>query len=869
MSFFYSAVGKKIKKNSNKIPINTLRNLECKACPLNKSDVLRNPKINPTGSKNPLFYILGEFPYKKDDRSGKHFTGIEGRFLTKRLPRAWGNNVLRFNTVTRCFSKNEKENVVAFNCCSPSLERDIQETKPWAIIGVGSQAIKWAIKKSGETQWRGRMIPIKIGDHVCWFFPLMSPETIISRRRHYRDSFFESEWARKFEIDLENIELFYNKHRNTLKAEDCYEESTMENILSGCKHVEGNSKRDLHKAIDWMEEFSDFDDFSIDVETQNLRPYYSDSVLLTVSMGIADKARAFPLNHPKAWTTLQRRELSKRFKSFLINSGKKICHNANMELEWFSYNYGEEIIRETEWDDTMSQAYVLDERKGMMDLDSLVLNKMGLFDLKAQFPLNKKNMIAEPLYKVLPYNNSDTKSTYKLNTIQTILLNFKENKSLIEVKNRHLITSGTIVKMQSIGLVTDFKEVKKHQKRLTKELKPVLKAIQDDKSVKKFKSIYRKDFDPRSDDTLILFKDVLKRKEVFVKEYKKGKETVRISVDEKVLKSIPEKITKLPGYILQMRSIEKLKSTYVDATYTHTYPDGNLHPNYNDKFTGTGRLSANDPNVQNYPKKKHKEVRSMVKAPDGSVFNTNDYGQIEARVIAMATQDNKFCDALWNGLDVHQEWSEFFIEEDKTWLDRVAIKMEIDRDDHKELGKGARFITKNSWVFPRFFGATDKSCAGYMEISQSLSKKLGEKFWTDFKGVKSWQEYVVNFYDKKGYVEMLTGRRRRGPLAYNEIINTPIQGTAADLVLDAMNRCSLHGYSMNAPGYDSCLNVHDDLGFYLSKDSYKKDIKIIASIMVDSPFDFICVPLIVESEVGTNWYDLKEYKIFDSSKMGV
>lgn len=779
MGFFHSRDVKQKKgtKSGMHIPVDTLRKMECAACPLANDtralQKLRNPKMEPSGSSAPFVYLLGEYPGSADDNSGKHFSGKVGRYLDKKLPSIWRLDDIRWNNCVRCAPPPSGPNISILSCCAPSIERDIEQSAPWAIIGFGNVTLKRLIGRAGIHAWRGRRIPVKIGDHVCWYFPLVSPADLMDNQRvSKRGKIMESDWDKVFARDLQNIEDFYQNNSDDFDANDYYE--SPDDYLKGVNYVMGNGgKKELHKVFDWLEELEDLDSIGIDIEATSLRPYNDGSRILTVSVGTYDRSYAFPVDHPKAWGTLTS-ALHARFKKFLLNSGKKIAHNLNFEQEWFSHFYGDEIIRGTEWGDTMAQAYTLNSRKGMLSLDDLVLQHMG-FSLKALYSLDKTNMIKEPLAKVLPYNALDTKYTYRLWEIQNQILSLRGNRKLIPVSRMHIRTSGTIVRMQKEGLVPIWSEIKRHKRRLGTQLRPLIRKIAALPEVIKFKKIVGRDFNYRSntDDVVTIFRDILKRKEINNSEKKKG-----YSVDEAALKSIPKSVTELPSILLEIRSIEKLKSTYVDSIEGFVYSDGLMHPNYNDKYTSTGRLSCEDPNNQNWPKKKHKEVRSIIGCPPGFVLLSGDYGQIEARVIAMASQDDRFVKALWEDLDIHMDWTEHFMEADESWLERAMITLEVDVDNTpmEKMVKAARGVVKNRWVFPRFFGAADNSCAAYMDITEQLSKDLGAMFWEEFRGVKEWQDSLMKFYAKHGYVETLTGRRRSAPVAYNEIINTPIQG---------------------------------------------------------------------------------------------
>ena len=126
---------------------------------------------------------------------------------------------------------------------------------------------------------------------------------------------------------------------------------------------------------------------------------------------------------------------------------------------------------------------------------------------------------------------------------------------------------------------------------------------------------------------------------------------------------------------------------------------------------------------------------------------------------------------------------------------------------------------------------------------------------------------MYDFYNKKGYIESLTGRRRYAYMQGGEIINHPIQSTACDIVLDGMNRLSEYALETGLDQFQANINVHDDLGFFLNKETWKEDLKIIIKEMLSCKFGFINVPLTVESAIGPNWYENKEVGTFASNKM--
>ena len=165
------------------------------------------------------------------------------------------------------------------------------------------------------------------------------------------------------------------------------------------------------------------------------------------------------------------------------------------------------------------------------------------------------------------------------------------------------------------------------------------------------------------------------------------------------------------------------------------------------------------------------------------------------------------------------------------------------------------------------FGAAADSVAGYLDLPPTVVHKVLDDFWNVFEGVQSWQKEMYRFYIKHGYVEGLTGRRRRGIVSWNEVINTPIQGVASDIVINAMDRLSEYAQKNNKWQFQARINIHDDLTFALPVETLDEDIEIILEHMLNVPFNFINVPISVELSIGVdNFYAKQEVGTFKSEK---
>lgn len=239
-------------------------------------------------------------------------------------------------------------------------------------------------------------------------------------------------------------------------------------------------------------------------------------------------------------------------------------------------------------------------------------------------------------------------------------------------------------------------------------------------------------------------------------------------------------------------------------------------------------------------------------------FLAADYGQIEARVFAMASKDLTYIKMLWEDYDVHAEWARRLA---MAYPKRIGGSKNL---DDKVVMKKFRDDVKGGWVFALFFGAQLSTAAKQVEIPEEYLKGEYNRFWQVFSGLKDWQERNQKFYHEHGYVEGLTGRRRCGPLSFNQTINTPIQLTAAEIVMDGMCRIS----ELNNWETQPIWNIHDDLGFHFSDGNIDDCMEIVAREMVKINFDFINVPLMAEISIGDTMYDLKEIGKISSRDFG-
>lgn len=829
MGFFYT--GKKAAvKTVGKVSVDLLHRSGCSLCPLNKIAENKHPHMKPYGSRKPLIYMLGGAPGKTEDRRGRPFVGDAGRVVKFRIPDGWDAHI-RWNYCVRTRPPSSRTPAdVEIECCRPSIIQDIEETKPEAIFGFGNIPLIWMLRQSGITRWNGRRVPVKVGNHKCWFYPMLDPSDVAHQRRweprHLEDypSDVEFAFAKDMQRALRDVD------KGLLPEPFVY---SREEALEGVEFVTGaNGRKDVLKVLDFIDSCYDEDLVGMDYETPFLRPYMKNSRILTTALATADRAFAWPVRHSGSkWEQKDLDTIEEAFEEFLYTAKcRKVSFSLPFEMEWSGYHYGKKCLRARKWEDAQSQAYVLDERQGALSLDFQCLLNFGL-DLKAISNVDRANLDKTPVEQVLRYNGLDAKFHRLLFIVQDDRIRRERLENTYAEQLRRI---PTMVLSQLQGLPTNQKNVKHYHDQYSNLLEEIETDIEALPIAKTFKKRTGHSYRPSAEkDVKLAFKLLGKSLE---------------KTDESVLKKIKHPLASLT---LEWRKPAKVLSTYIIPCMkghprSIIYPDGLIHYVISVTKTRTWRTSSEDPNIQNWPKRDEetKEIRAIVEPGEAYRVVSFDYAGIQARNIAMESRDKFLIKAFWDRYDIHKDWMERISRKCPTWVDGKLLAKD------KGIMKAHRHLAKNKFVFPSFFGAQPKSIAANLGLAENKIHDLQDDLWGMFPGVPRWQESLKKQYYSKGYVQGLSGFRRRAPIGFNELINSPIQADEAIIVCDAMSRLS----EREEPQYQAYLEIHDDLSFIW----HKKDVDRFADVVIDTilnvPYEWAkIVPIEVEMSIGKDW----------------
>ncbi len=484
-------------------------------------------------------------------------------------------------------------------------------------------------------------------------------------------------------------------------------------------------------------------------------------------------------------------------------------------------------------------AYILNPTNNKLDLKNLAMQYLeldieeyiGEEDNQKQMTLFEENDTQKDKKDLEKY----TLYAYVIEKINIMILQkLKETNSFDLYTNIDMPTVEVLSSMQWNGIYVDERELSAFGEELTSQIEVLTKVIHE---------MAGEEFNINSTKQLgeILFE---KMKLPVIKKTKNGYST-DVDVLEKLKREDP-----IIGKILEYRQLMKLNSTYVEGLKPFINPKTKrIHSFFHQTITATGRISSTEPNLQNIPTRFElgKRVRKVFKPEEGKVYIDADYSQIELRVLAHISEDKHMIDAFDHNEDIHkQAASKVF----KTPIDEVT----------KEQRSNAKAVN-----FGIVYGISDFGLAEQLGISRKKAKQYIDEYLTEYAGIKEFMENIIEKTKEQGYVETLFHRRRYVPELNSKnymvrqfgnrvAMNTPIQGTAADIMKIAMINVNkeLKKRDLKAK---IILQVHDEM-MIEAPESEKEEVKDIMKKEMESAIQ-LKIPLVAEISEAKNWYDCK------------
>ena len=335
--------------------------------------------------------------------------------------------------------------------------------------------------------------------------------------------------------------------------------------------------------------------------------------------------------------------------------------------------------------------------------------------------------------------------------------------------------------------------------------------------------------------------------ELKLNEKAKKTKSGQYSTGEEVLEALRSKHP-IVGKILSHRALKKLIGTYIDALPKLVNPQtGHIHTSFNQAVTATGRLSSSNPNLQNIPVRGDdgREIRKAFVPEEGCTFFSADYSQIELRIMAQLSGDERMIEDFRAGHDIH-----------------AATAARIYHKDISEVGRDERRKAKTA-NFGIIYGISAFGLAERMEVSRTEARELIDSYFATYPGVKEYMAKSVEVAREKGYIETVFGRRRYLPdinshnavvrgYAERNAVNAPIQGTAADIIKLAMVRIDRR-FEEEGIKAKMILQVHDELNFSVPQEELSR-VKAIVIEEMENAWK-VNVPLLADCGEGKNWLE--------------
>ena len=590
------------------------------------------------------------------------------------------------------------------------------------------------------------------------------------------------------------------------------------------------TKKDLDR---WLKKLEKAKLVAFDTETDNLDYMQANVVGLSFAVNPGEAAYVpFEHNYPDAPTQLNREEVLNKLEPILnANPPKIIGHNLKYDR---SVLLSHAINLNGIQHDTMLESYVCNSVASRHDLDTLCEKHLDHTNIHFEDVAGKgaKQITFDqvPLEQAVDYAAEDADMVLRLHQVFWSELKRKsKQKELYE--NIELPMLTVLSNMERNGVLIDSKLLAEQTKQLSKRAQEVETQAYE-LAGEKFNLSSPKQIQE------ILFE---KQDIPIIRKTPKGQP----STAEDVLQELAAKYP-LPKLLLEHRTCSKLISTYTDKLPTQINPTTKrIHTSYHQAVASTGRLSSTDPNLQNIPIRtdEGRRIRKAFIAADGFQIMAADYSQIELRIMAHLSEDERLCEAFAQGEDIHRA----------TAAEVFAVNLDKVESEQRRAAKAINFGL--------IYGMSAFGLAKQLGTTRTEAQQYVNLYFERYPGVKKYMDNIRERAREQGYVETLFGRRlylpdiknknvQRRQYAERTAINAPMQGTAADIIKRAMIKID----DWTSDKQQQCkmiMQVHDELVFEVRQGEVDDIQPQVVDFMVNAAD--LSVPLVVDVAVGKDW----------------
>jgi DNA polymerase-1 len=805
-------------KKASKLP-----QANCKGCPLRGE-----PLVPPFGDGQGYIMIVGEAPGATEVDKGRPFVGQAGKYLRTAMLSAKGIDLERVyytNAVMCRPPKNRDPNPEEIQCCRDRLFAEISKVKPKVIVplgGFGLQALTGHKESIKKARGKPRFLDIQGKTHLI--MPSLHPAYIMRTPDDFPDLVDDLSNAQSFQEGAEPIIPPPIDQYILIQA---HEANKMESLLRRLEDVEA---------------------MAVDLETEGLR-FLGKKIVTCALSWKGGTAVSFD------WEVLKHRGLKKRF-SKALERIECSFHNAMFDLGWF---WQEGIYPRLAFD-TMLASYVLDERKGIHDLERLSVQRYRAPTYKFSDDQMKDIRKNIPIMNLLAYNATDSDYTRRLTVDLPGDMDEKDRK-VMDFLVLPAITHFT--KFSQTGMLVDTDQLESNGRRWEEEIEEIEEKLRGFKgasdvnpnSPKQVSAYIFGDLGLRqmgggvleTIDQATLLDEIMDIDDEEAQEYWRTQSS-RAVKDMKPTSTSTYMLFWLaqqhewPRLMVRHRLLSKKHGTYYKGLKEAMWDDGRIRPGVKLHGTVTGRQSSSEPNTHGTPK--DNSIKDIYIADDGFVILYGDYPQAEIRMMAHFAGDPGLAKAL-SARDVHMAISKV--------LFRLTDKAydALPKDKRELMRRAAKTI-----AFGIIYGRSAKGLAPQMGVTLEEAKEFIDRFFEEMPGVKRWINKQQILVLVRHEVESLYGRKRRFPLIgkkhvreiQRQAVNMPIQSSVSDMTLRAkLQTCDR--FDEEGIRYLIWPQIHDSFMTLVEEDARDIAARIMKDTM-ENCLDF-------ESEVSFGPVDIK------------
>lgn len=808
---------------------------DCEKCPLNERPVV--PGYGPKGG----LVVVGEAPGQNEARRGRPFVGDAGEVLRQVL-KACGQDpdeVYYTNAVVRHPVGNKTPGMIPIRACNDRLHDELADVTPTKILSVGGVALT-ALTRAKRvlpiTKERGLAQWVEVGGKQVLYVPSIHPALVLRDPDMFPDLVFDVQKLLRIEAPHPEIPV------------DTY-------VAESWDDLEGR-----------LQELASATVISCDLETYGFNPIYKP--LLSIGFGAADDVGGASVIVPEE--LIAEKRVNDLVWEFITEVPSRfVFHNAKFDLQFLRHYHGRWYPDDVLMGDTMLLHYLHDERPigrylghSLKDIARTWYDVPDYhWDFEAFYATPKEERDYAGLYR---YQGQDCVYTARLAfDIPTRL-----EEEMDEDGSEWFDPLGVHDRILMPG-ARAFAQAEYHGTYIDQPFFQTMGADLEAKSEasrKALEVVAGEGFNPGSPAQVKAFIQTLGTITKLAVHRGYMRQTDDVTTDRETLEAMirlwgkDDDRSKILQHIIDYRNAQKTLQTNVNGLLSRIDPDGRIRPSFQLAGTATGRLSCSNPNFQNIPAYSEYNVRAAFAAPDPDhLFVEVDYSQLELRVAAWLSQDPDLIDVFRSGKDIHSE---------------VAVAM-----FHKpaeEITSGERYMAKRV-DFGILYGRSAKALAEGPEMDYLVDRLGGERwsleqaevyvrrFLDGFPRLRDWMEEVAKGAVRDHYVDTPLGRRRRFPYitksnvghTRRQAVNTPIQGVASDLCLEALVRISKRTHEF---GGQVLFAVHDSVALEVPVRSIAKAVEILRYEFEENlSIDPMGIPFPSDIEVGRNWGNLTKY----------